>query len=146
MLFYWILFVIAFLLAAIDRRKTYWCLFGILFFLAITRGENVGADLKGIYRAEFFTIGWNPKTWGISMKQNEIGFNFIIAFFKTYISDYFLVCFNFILGVTFFLYGRFIYKYSKYPTLSLFFMFCFLFAQKLLSAKVCRVCFLFIFS
>ena len=125
MLFYWILFILALILAVVDRRKTYWYLFGILFFLAITRGENVGADLKGIYRAEFFTIGWNPKTWGISMKQNEIGFNFIIAFFKTFISDYFLVCFNCILGVTLILYSKFLYKYSKNPSLSLFFMLAF---------------------
>ena len=122
MVFYWILFFLVLLLAVLDRRKTYWIIFGILFLLAILRGESVGADLKGIYRTEFYTIEWDTRTWGMSMKQNEIGFSFIIAFFKTFISNNFLVCFNFVLGFSFALYGRYIYKYCKYPSMSLFFM------------------------
>lgn len=122
--FYWVLFLLILLIAIIDdKRDLYWIVFGLLFVLAITRNETVGSDLKGIYKEEFYTISWNPETWGISMSQNELGFSFIIAFFKTYVSSYFLVCFNFILGVTFVLYSMFLYKYSKYPTWALFFMF-----------------------
>ena len=128
MLFYWILFILMFLFVffnSTNKDKTlsiyHWC-FAIMLFLGATRAETVGTDLHGGYSYEFKAIHMDPSTWGQYMYQFEVGFAWIMAAFKTYISDVGIYFFHIIFAITFILCSLIIKRYSVNPAMTLFFL------------------------
>lgn len=104
-----------------NKKNAYLFLFGLLLTLGATRAASVGTDIKG-YSAEFYFIMMDSHTWGQVMGQFELGFAFLMAFFKTYICSEPIYFFHLIFAITFILCCRIIKRYSIDPSLTLFFL------------------------
>lgn len=105
-----------------NLRKQKWLFistFIFLLFLGFFRSFEVGAD-NIVYSLNFSYTGMSPYTWS-AFTEFESGFAWFMAFFKTYISqDYMLF-----MGIIFLIFMSGVYyflkKECKYPLLALFF-------------------------
>lgn len=127
MIFYWIIFLLIALVAIYskDKKKAFFIIAIILMLMGIMRARTVGNDLNGGYWMEYTIMGPKPEQWGLWMPQFEKGFSWLMAKFKFSISSDPLIFFHLLFFVTFFNYGLFLYRQSKYSALSLVFMFAF---------------------
>lgn len=87
-----------------NDKYIFFAEFVALAFIGCFRDITVGTDLAGSYLLNWGVINMNPESWGF-YSEMEPGFMFLMAFFKTYISnDYYmwygLMFFITILGFT----------------------------------------------
>lgn len=123
MLFYWCVFILIFFIAVNKGKHRFAIVATILLFLGATRAISVGSDLRGGYSLEYGSIQLDPSTWGHYMSQFEIGFSWMMVLFKTYVFSSPIYFFQLLFFATFLFLALFVRKYSKYPAMTLFFMY-----------------------
>ena len=144
MFFYWIIFIIIIIIAISNppkSKKSFWTIVLLLLFLGATRAKSVGTDLNGGYWDEFISMGRTSSSWGLVMKQFEIGFQWLMAKFKFNISSNPLFFFHILFAVTFSCFVFFIKKYSKYSSYSLVFLVAFAYYFELYNGMRQQFCF-----
>lgn len=107
-----------------NSNSYYWAFFIFLFFLAFFRAKSVGID-NGIYSMNFIYSTMNPSSWS-AYTEFEPGFAWFTAFFKTYISQNYLLY----MGVLYTVYAlgvNHLFKRADDRLLCLFFWVLFLF-------------------
>ncbi|HBT3853780.1 EpsG family protein [Klebsiella pneumoniae] len=126
-MFIYFLILLFLLLSIFLKRKydtvTFFISVVILFLVGFLRGDNVGTDI-GIYTCNFKQISFNPATWNYCTKFED-GFNYLIAFYKDFVTKEPTLFFRAIFIFAFFGFVNFIRKESDRPILTLFFFYIF---------------------
>lgn len=102
------------------RKINYDWLFILLLFIGIFRDVRTGGD-NAVYSENFSATTMNPDTWS-AYTEFEPGFSWIMAFFKTYISQEYVVFMGFIFLIFMLGVNYIIKKESCNTILSLFFL------------------------
>lgn len=140
MAIYFILLFLVFLLSTYrfgNRRFSYIVLFILLVFIGAFRDISVGTDTSGAYFYTWRVITIDSKSWN-QFSEMEPGFNYLMAFFKTYIIDSYYAFYSFIFLITMLGYNIIIRKFCYAPILCLFFFIIFLYYTK--SFNIIRQC------
>ncbi len=115
----YLIICILLILCIFIRKKTaliLTCLY--MLYIGCFRAESVGTDVE-LYHANFSYSTFNPKSWNAGT-YFEIGFTYIMLFFKYYIAKNYMAFVSFLFLYTFGITCWFFFKYSKLPALSIF--------------------------
>jgi hypothetical protein len=110
----------------------------LLASLAFLRGTNVGTDVQG-YTVNFIKMTTHPRTWN-EIVIFDVGFNYIVAYFKEYISSNPMFCWG-LMGI---FYTCSFYRYAKKyvaKNLNIALMLFVLLGGYFLSFNIMRQCF-----
>lgn len=116
---YTILLVLLFCGLLLNKKKKIGLYASAIYILVIGtfRSNSVGTDVR-LYGMNFYYTNFNPKSWNMGT-DFEIGFNYLIASFKSLISDDYMFFVSVLFIYTFGLTAWFVKKYSPNISLSL---------------------------
>lgn len=115
---YTILLILLFISLMFNKQKK-WFLISTIYILVIgsLRSSHVGTDVH-LYGTNFYYTNFNPKSWNMGT-DFEIGFNYLIAAFKSAISDDYMFFVSVLFIYTFGITVWFVKKYSPNISISL---------------------------
>ena len=116
---YTILLILLFCGLVISKQKKTYFYISTIYIMIIgsLRSISVGTDVQ-LYETNFYYTNFDPKSWNMGT-DFEIGFNYLIASFKSIISDDYMFFVSILFIYTFGLTAWFVKKYSPNISLSL---------------------------
>lgn len=115
---YTILLILLFISLMVSKQKK-WFYISTIYILVIgsLRSNRVGTDVN-LYGTNFYYTNFNPKSWNMGT-DFEFGFNYLIASFKSVISDDYMFFVSLLFIYTFGITVWFVKKYSPNISMSL---------------------------
>lgn len=120
---YIIVFILLLLGILVNKSGNFFTIIALigLFLLGILRSESVGTDVK-VYYDNFVFTTYNPNTWNIKTPF-EPGFNYMIAFYKSELSDNYMLFVSLLFAFTYYWTIKFYYSNTNNFNIALFIFF-----------------------
>lgn len=102
-----------------ENNKYAYLIVTLMLIIGACRDISVGSDTYGVYPYNFYYTNFNPKSWNAGTPF-EPGFNYLIAFFKHYVSKSYTLFYCLLFLYTFSITIWFLFKKSNNKSIIVF--------------------------